>query len=212
MKGSKHVHSTPRWASVYISDVTGAAPVMCSVGRLRAMLRICVYSGSSFGASAEYARAAATFGTACARRGFGIVYGGGSVGLMGRLADAALAAGGEVTGVIPRAMIAEERAHRGLTRLIAVDTMHERKSQMAQLANAFVALPGGIGTLEEVIEIFTWLQLGLHLKPVGLLNARGFYDLLLQFLAHMRDEQFLSPKHHSLLAVSTDAEALLDRL
>src|SRR5207302_648697 len=95
---------------------------------------------------------------------------------------------------------------------LPVETMHERKQRMAQLANAFVALPGGIGTLEEVIEIFTWLQLGLHLKPVGLLNARGFYDLLLQFLAHMRDEQFLSPKHHSMLAVSTDAEALLDHL
>ena len=176
------------------------------------MSRICVYSGSSFGASPDYAALAADFGTACARRGLTIVYGGASVGLMGVLADSALSAGGAVIGVIPRAMIAEERAHKGLTELIAVDTMHERKDRMAQLADAFVALPGGIGTLEEVIEIFTWLQLGLHLKPVGLLNTRGFYDLLLEFLAHMRDEQFLTSKHHSMLAVSTDAEALLDRL
>src|SRR5213592_956664 len=131
---------------------------------------------------------------------------------MGALADAALSAGGEVIGVIPRAMIAEERAHHGLTELIAVETMHERKYRMSQLADAFVALPGGIGTLEEIIEIFTWLQLGLHLKPVGLLNACGFYDLLLEFLAHMRDEQFLNSRHHSMLAVSTDAESLLDQL
>ncbi len=129
---------------------------------------------------------------------------------MGVLADSALSAGGAVIGVIPRAMIAEERAHKGLTELIAVDTMHERKDRMAQLADAFVALPGGIGTLEEVIEIFTWLQLGLHLKPIGLLNACGFYDLLLQFLSHMRDEQFLTSKHLSMLSVSADVESLLD--
>src|SRR5436190_15852704 len=176
------------------------------------MSRICVYSGSSFGASPDYAALAADFGTACARRGLTIVYGGGSVGLMGVLADSALSAGGAVIGVIPRAMIAEERAHKGLTELIAVDTMHERKDRMAQLADAFVALPGGIGTLEEVIEIFTWLQLGLHLKPVGLLNTRGFYDLLLQFLSHMRDEQFLTSKHLSMLSVSADVESLLDDL
>jgi len=179
---------------------------------LRPMSRICVYSGSSFGASLEYATVAAAFGRACARRGLTIVYGGGCVGLMGALADAALAAGGEVIGVIPRTMIAEERAHKSLTELIAVETMHERKQRMAQLADAFVALPGGIGTLEEVIEVFTWLQLGLHFKPVGLLNVGGFYDLLLEFLAHMRDQQFLTSKHHSMLAVSTDVEALLDQL
>ena len=176
------------------------------------MTRICVYCGSTFGASADYAALAASFGAACARRGLGIVYGGGSVGLMGALADAALAAGGEVIGVIPRAMIAEERAHRGLTRLIAVDTMHERKSQMAQLADAFVALPGGIGTLEEVIEVFTWLQLGLLLKPVGLLNAAGYYDALLQFLTHMRAQGFLTSEHYSMLTVGTEVEPLLDEI
>jgi uncharacterized protein (TIGR00730 family) len=176
------------------------------------MNRICVYAGSSFGTSPEYAAVASAFGTLCARRGFTIVYGGGSVGLMGRLADSALAAGGKVIGVIPRTMIAEERAHHGLSELIPVETMHERKQRMVQLADAFVALPGGIGTLEEVMEVFTWLQLGLHLKPIGLLNALEFYDLLIQFLAHMREEGFLTPQHHSMLTVSTDAEALLDQL
>jgi uncharacterized protein (TIGR00730 family) len=176
------------------------------------MLRICVYSGSSFGVSPDYASAAAAFGTACARRGLGIVYGGGSVGTMGILANAALAAGGEVIGVIPRAMIAEERAHHGLTELIAVESMHERKLRMADLSDAFAALPGGIGTLEEVIEVFTWLQLGLHLKPVGLLNAVGFYEPLLQFLAHMREEGFLTPAHHAMLSVEREPDALLDRL
>ncbi len=176
------------------------------------MPRICVYSGSSFGASPEYATVAASFATACARRGLGIVYGGSSAGLMGVLADAALAAGGEVIGVIPRTMIAEERAHNRLTQLIAVESMHERKHRMAQLSNSFVALPGGIGTLEEVIEIFTWLQLGLHLKPVGLLNAGGFYDPLLHLLDHMRDEQFLTPAHRAMLTVERDSESLLDRL
>jgi uncharacterized protein (TIGR00730 family) len=131
---------------------------------------------------------------------------------MGVLADAALAADGEVIGVIPRTMIAEERAHNRLTQLIVVESMHERKHRMAQLSNSFVALPGGIGTLEEVIEIFTWLQLGLHLKPVGLLNVGRFYDPLLQLLDHMRDEQFLTPAHRAMLSVERDSELLLDRL
>lgn len=132
--------------------------------------------------------------------------------MMGVLADSALAAGGEVIGVIPRVMIAEERAHHRVTELIPVDTMHERKHRMAELADAFVALPGGIGTLEELFEIFTWLQLGLHLKPVGLLNVAGFYDRLLDFLEHVRDEKFLTATHHSWLAVKSDPEALLDHL
>lgn len=176
------------------------------------MKRICVYAGSSFGASPDYTTAAAGFGAACARRGLGIVYGGGSVGLMGVLADSALSAGGEVIGVIPRAMIAEERGHRGLTELIAVDTMHARKHRMAELSDAFVALPGGIGTLEELVEVFTWLQLGLHLKAVGLLNVAGFYQPLLRLLDHMREEQFLTAAHHAMLAVESECEPLLDRL
>lgn len=178
----------------------------------RPVRSICVYCGSTFGASPAYADVASAFGAACAARGLTIVYGGGGVGLMGVLADAALAAGGKVVGVIPRAMIAQERGHRGITETIAVDSMHERKQRMADLADAFVALPGGIGTLEEVIEVFTWLQLGLHLKPVGLLNAGGYYDHLLRFLAHMRDERFLTRAHFDLLQVATAPGPLLDLL
>jgi len=176
------------------------------------MRRLCIYSGSSFGSLPEYSAAAAAFGTACARRGLGIVYGGGSVGLMGVLADAALAAGGEVVGVIPRSMIAEERGHHHLTELIPVDSMHERKARMAQLSDAFVALPGGIGTLEEVAEALTWLQLGLHLKPVGLLNVRNFYDPLIQFFDHMRDHAFLTPAHRAMLVVEHETATLLERI
>lgn len=176
------------------------------------MSRICVYAGSSFGGSPLYQEAAAVFGTACARRGLGIVYGGGGVGLMGTLADAALAAGGEVIGVIPRTMIAEERGHLGLTELIAVDSMHERKQRMAELADAFVALPGGIGTLEEVVEVFTWLQLGLHLKPVGVFNTAGFYGPLVGLVDHMCAEGFLTPEHRALLMVEEEAEVLIERL
>ena len=176
------------------------------------MRRICVYAGSSFGNSPAFSTAAMAFGTACARQGIGVVYGGGSVGLMGVLADAALAAGGEVIGVIPRVMITEERAHRGLTELIAVDSMHERKYRMAELSEGFAALPGGIGTLEEVIEVFTWLQLGLHLKPVGVLNVDGFYQPLVHLLAQMRKTAFLTAAHHDMLAVEGEPEVLLERL
>lgn len=174
------------------------------------MRSVCVYCGSTFGATPAYAAAAAEFGAACAQRGLRVIYGGGAVGLMGVMADAVLAAGGEVIGVIPRAMIAGERGHRGLTELIAVDTMHERKQRMADLADAFVALPGGIGTLEEVLEVFTWLQLGLHLKPVGLLDTGGYYAPLLAFLRRMREEGFLTAAHLGMLAVAGAPEALLD--
>lgn len=176
------------------------------------MRRLCVYCGSSFGADPQYRTMAAAFGAECARRGIGIVYGGGSVGLMGVLADAALTGDGEVIGVIPQAMIDEERGHHGVTELIAVNSMHERKHRMAELADGFVALPGGIGTLEEVIEVFTWLQLGLHLKPVGLLNVRGFYDPLLTLLDHMQKEQFLTTDHRAMLTVAHDPIVLLDQL
>jgi len=174
--------------------------------------RVCVFCGSSTGSSPVYTEAASALGRLLAERGIGLVYGGASIGTMGAVADAALAAGGEVIGVIPRAMIAEERGHHGVTELIPVDSMHERKRRMAELSDAFVALPGGIGTLEEVIEVFTWLQLGLHLKPVGLLNVAGFYGPLLRFLDHVRDEQFITPAHHAMLAVESDPERLLDRL
>jgi hypothetical protein len=147
-----------------------------------------------------------------AGRGLTVVYGGGNVGLMGILADAALAAGGEVIGIIPRKMVARELAHAGVTSLIPVNSMHERKQKMADLADAFIALPGGIGTMEELFEVFTWLQLGLHHKPVGLLNVAGFYDPLLEFLAHMRNQRFLKPQHFETLLVEDTVEPLLDRL
>lgn len=176
------------------------------------MTRICAYCGSCFGSLPGYSALAREFGTACARRGLAVVYGGGNVGLMGAVADAALAAGGEVIGVIPRAMSDAGLAHTGLTELVVVDSMHERKHRMAEVSDAFVALPGGIGTLEEIIEMFTWLQLGLHLKPVGLLNAAGYYEPLLLLLAQMRDHRFLSSAHHDRLTVAQEVGPLLDAL
>ena len=175
------------------------------------MKRVCIYCGSSPGSLAEYSAAARRCGTVLAARNLTIVYGGGKVGLMGVVADAALAAGGEVIGVIPRNMIARDLAHEGLTSLIAVDSMHERKQKMADLSDAFIALPGGIGTMEELFEAFTWLQLGLHHKPVGLLNVAGFYDRLIEFLAHMQEQRFLKPQHFESLLVDDDVERLLDR-
>ena len=173
--------------------------------------RICIYCGSSPGALPEYAAAARRCGTVLAERKLTVVYGGGNVGLMGIVADAALAAGGEVIGVIPRKMIARELGHHGVTSLIPVNSMHERKQKMADLSDAFLALPGGIGTMEELFEAFTWLQLGLHHKPVGLLNVSGFYDRLVGFLAHMRNERFLKPQHLESLVVEDTIERLLDR-
>jgi uncharacterized protein (TIGR00730 family) len=149
------------------------------------MRRICVYCGSSTGFDPVYQNAAVQLGTLLARQNIALVYGGGSVGLMGALADAALAAGGEVIGIIPHHLIAMEVGHRKLTSLVAVDSMHARKHQMADLADAFIALPGGIGTAEELLEVFTWLQLGIHAKPVAVLNVNGYFDGLLQFLLHM---------------------------
>jgi uncharacterized protein (TIGR00730 family) len=175
------------------------------------MKRVCIYCGSSPGSLPEYAAAAWRCGTVLAERGLTIVYGGGNVGLMGLLADAALAAGGEVIGVIPHRMVARELGHAGVTSLIAVDSMHERKQKMADLADAFLALPGGIGTMEELFEAYTWLQLGLHHKPVGLLNVAGFYDRLVEFLTHMRGQRFLKPEHLENLLVEDTVERLLDR-
>jgi len=175
------------------------------------MKRVCFYCGSSPGALPEYAAAARHCGTVLAERKLTVVYGGGNVGLMGILADAALAAGGEVIGVIPRKMVARELGHHGVTSLIPVSSMHERKQKMADLSDAFIALPGGIGTMEELFEAFTWLQLGLHHKPVGLLNVAGFYDRLVDFLGHMRAERFLKPQHFESLLVEDKVEGLLDR-
>jgi uncharacterized protein (TIGR00730 family) len=171
-------------------------------------MRIAVFTGSSDGTE-QHRRLAADLASDLARGGHGIVYGGAQVGLMGVVADAALAAGGEVIGVIPRHLVAGEIAHRGLTRLEVVETMHERKARMAQLADAFVALPGGAGTLEELFEVFTWGQLGLHDKPTALVDSDGFYGPLLHQLDTMRDLGYLRPGHRDSLGVARDGAELL---
>jgi uncharacterized protein (TIGR00730 family) len=176
------------------------------------MMRLCVFCGSSAGGRPEYAEAAREFGALLARRRLGLVYGGGHVGLMGVLADAVLGGGGEVIGVIPQALVDRELAHPGLTELRVVGTMHQRKSMMADLSEAFIALPGGYGTLDELFEILTWAQLGVHAKPIGLLNVGGFFDLLLAWARHAAAEGFMRQQHVALLHVSTEAEGLLDAL
>lgn len=151
-------------------------------------------------------------GTLLAQRGIGLVYGGASIGLMGAVADAALAAGGEAIGVIPRALAEREVAHDGLTDLRVVGSMHERKAMMAELSDGFIALPGGLGTLEELFEIWTWAQLGSHRKPCAVLNAGGFYDPMLTFLDHVVAEAFISATHRGMLLVDDDAGRLLDKI
>jgi uncharacterized protein (TIGR00730 family) len=174
--------------------------------------RVCVFSGSSPGADPAYRAAATNLGRHLAERGIELVYGGAHVGLMGVLADAALAAGGRVIGVIPRSLVEREIAHPGLGDLRVVDSMHERKAQMAELADAFVALPGGVGTLEELFEVYTWNQLGLHAKPLGLLNVRGYFDGLVRFLDHAVEERFITRESRAMLLVGEDLDALLDGL
>ena len=176
------------------------------------MKRICVFCGASPGRDAAYREAAVAFGGLLARRGIGLVFGGGHVGLMGAVADAALAAGGEAIGVIPRGLEARELGHRGLTELRVVGSMHERKATMASLADGFVALPGGMGTLEEAAEALTWSQLGIHRKPVGLLDVAGYWSPLVAFLDHAVAEGFLRPDQRRLCLVEPAPEALLDRL
>lgn len=173
--------------------------------------RICVFCGSNSGSDPVYADAARSLGRLMAREGVALVYGGGSVGLMGELADSVLTSGGEVIGVIPHALWAREVGHRGLTDLRIVDTMHERKSMMADLADAFIALPGGLGTLEEIFEIWTWAQLGLHEKPLGFLDVNGYYAPLMQFLDRAAREQFLREPHRAIAVIESDAETLLRR-
>jgi uncharacterized protein (TIGR00730 family) len=175
------------------------------------MRRICVFCGSSPGTSPAYREAARATGRTLAGRGLGLVYGGGGVGLMKAVADAALEAGGEVVGVIPRALQLRELAHPGLTTLVVVGSMHERKAKMAELADGFVALPGGMGTLEELAEILTWAQLGLHGRPCGLLDVGGYYGPLIAFLDRAVSEGFLRPEHRRLLLVASEPGALLDR-
>jgi uncharacterized protein (TIGR00730 family) len=171
--------------------------------------RVCVYAGSAAGASPAYAEATRALARGIVAQGGGVVYGGGSLGLMGVLADAALEAGGEVTGVIPRFLDDREVGHHGVTDLRVVETMHERKMLMADLADAFVVLPGGIGTLEEIVEMLSWSQLGLHRKPMGLLDTDGFWAPLVALLDHMTTERFVGLDHRSLLLSQPDAEGLL---
>ena len=173
---------------------------------------VCVFSGSSPGARPSYTETATALGREVATRGLRLVYGGASVGLMGAVADAALAAGGEVVGVIPQHLVDREVAHDGLTELRVTGSMHERKALMADLADAFVALPGGLGTLEELAEVLTWSQLGLQSKPCGLLDVEGFFDPLLAFLDHTVTERFVSTEHRALVLAADRPDALLDLL
>jgi uncharacterized protein (TIGR00730 family) len=176
------------------------------------MRRICVFCGSTAGARRDYASAARAVARALASRRLGLVYGGGNVGLMGVVADEMLAAGGEVVGVIPHALMAREIGHGSLTTLHVVDSMHERKALMADLSDAFLALPGGVGTLEELFEAITWTQLGLHRKPCGLLNVAGFYDGLLAFLEHAGTEGFIKPETRMAFRTDVDPGRLVDAL
>ncbi len=171
-----------------------------------------MFCGSSLGVRNIYRDAAVKVGTTLARQGIGLVYGGSNVGLMGAMADAALAAGGEVTGVIPEALVAKEVAHPGLTDLRVVGSMHERKALMVDLSDAFIAMPGGYGTFDELCEALSWSQLGIHGKPCGVLNVNGYFDHFLLFLRHAVNERFLRPEHRRLLLAETDVERLVSAL
>ena len=173
---------------------------------------IFVFCASSLGTDPRYADAARSFGALLAGTGRRVVYGGGNTGLMGALAEGVLGADGEIVGVMPRHLVEREVAHRGLTRLETVTSMHERKARLAEMADAFVALPGGLGTLEEFTEIWTWGQLGLHRKPYGLLNVAGFFSPLLAFLDHAAAERFVRPEHRAMVHVAEDPAALLDAM
>lgn len=175
------------------------------------MKNICVYCGSSSGRLPAYAEGARALARALVARDWGLVYGGASIGLMGLVADTVLLLGGRVVGVIPEALARKEVAHAGLTQLHVTQSMHERKTLMAELSDGFIAMPGGIGTFEEIFEIWTWAQLGIHAKPCGLLNVAGYYDALTTFLDHATHEQFMKPPHRSLLIVEPEPVALLDR-
>ncbi len=174
-------------------------------------MRLCVFCGASPGRDPGYLALARSVGGGLAARGIGVVYGGGRVGLMGAVADAALEAGGEVIGVIPTRLVDRELAHRGLTDLRVVDTLHARKALMADLSDGFIALPGGFGTLEELAEVVSWAQLDLHAKPIGLLGPDGYWDGLIEWLDHAVAEGFIAPQHRGLVAVDPDLDALLDR-
>jgi uncharacterized protein (TIGR00730 family) len=173
--------------------------------------RICIFCGASPGRDPAYLGLATEVGAGLADRGIGIVYGGSRVGMMGAVADAALQRGGEVIGVIPRALVDRELAHTGLTEQRVVGTLHDRKAGMAALSDGFIALPGGLGTLEELAEVASWAQLGLHAKPIGLLGRAGYWDALLGWLDHAVAEGFVAPGHRALVALDPDLDALLER-
>ncbi|HEV2579821.1 MAG TPA: TIGR00730 family Rossman fold protein [Ktedonobacteraceae bacterium] len=175
------------------------------------MSRICVFTGSNYGNRPEYRRLAQALGEELARRGLGLVYGAASIGLMGVVADAVLARGGEAIGVIPRALFKREVTHRGLTQLHEVGSMHERKALMADLADGFIALPDGLGTFDELFEIITWAQLGLHTKPIGLLDDTGYFTPLLALIHHASAEGFIMPAHANIVMCEATPAALLDR-
>ena len=179
---------------------------------MSALTSVCIFCGASPGGDVAYRAAAEAMGRAIVGRGLRLVYGGAKVGLMGAVADAALAAGGRVVGVIPRALVEREHAHRGCTELLIVDTMHERKRLMAEHADAFLALPGGIGTFEEFFEAWTWRQLGYHDKPVGLLNQDGYYDALLDFLRHGVGAGFMDEGQMGMIAANAQWQPLLEHL
>ncbi|MFD2217038.1 TIGR00730 family Rossman fold protein [Metabacillus endolithicus] len=175
------------------------------------MKRICVFCGSSPGASDLYSEDAAKLGAQLAKEGITLVYGGSKVGIMGVVANAALQAGGEVIGVIPKMLMERELAHPGLSELIIVHSMHERKAKMEELSDGFVVLPGGPGTMEEFFEVYTWAQLGEHRKPIGMMNSNHYYDKLLAFFDHMIQEQFLKPEYRSMVIVDSDPEQLIQK-
>jgi uncharacterized protein (TIGR00730 family) len=175
------------------------------------MERVCVFTGSRSGARGEYADAARALGHELVKRDSGLVYGGGNVGLMTVIADTVLELGGHVTGVIPSALVSKEVAHLGLSDLRIVESMHERKALMADLSDGFIAMPGGIGTMEEFFEVLSWAQLGIHNKPCGLLNVGGYYDHLIQFMDHALAQDFLKAKHRALLIVEDEPSTLLGR-
>jgi len=175
-------------------------------------MRLCVFCGSSAGQDPVYMDTARLLGETLARNGIDLVYGGASVGLMGAVADAVLAHGGHVIGVMPQALVDKEIAHRGLSDLRVVGSMHERKALMAELADGFIALPGGLGTFEELFEVWTWAQLGYHKKPCALLNVAGFYDKLASFLDDVVERGFVKPIHRAMLIVENDPAALIDAI
>jgi len=173
--------------------------------------KICIFTGSRRGVLPEYADMAKQLARELVARGYGLVYGGGKVGLMNVIADSVLDLRGHVTGVIPNSLVSKEVAHRGLTNLRVVNSMHERKALMAELADGFIAMPGGIGTMEEFFEVLSWAQLGLHEKPCGLLNVSGYYDCLIEFIDHAVAQDFIKPKDRALLMVESEPGKLLDR-